>query len=97
MNKTFTLAEMVRAESKAKTTSLEKDPVCYFMQKKQGEKQLLKLLDLCKEVWMERSLPCECIETVVIPIRKPDKDPSKPRSYRPKTLTSDLCKIIKKQ
>lgn len=35
-------------------------------------------------------------EAVVIPIRKPGKDPSKPISYRPIALTSNLCKIMER-
>lgn len=35
-------------------------------------------------------------EAVVIPIRKPGKDPSKPTSYRPIALTSSICKIMER-
>ncbi len=35
-------------------------------------------------------------EAVAIPIRKPGKDPTNPTSYRPISLTSNLCKIMER-
>lgn len=34
------------------------------------------------------------MQAVVIPIRKPSKDPSNPTSYRPIALTSNICKVM---
>ncbi len=63
------------------------------MLKNLGEGSLLKLLELFNKVWKEGKLPVAWKEAVVIPIRKPRKDPSKPTSYRPIALTSNLYKI----
>lgn len=66
------------------------------MLKHLGERSLLKLLKVFNKVWKEGKLPVAWKEAVVIPIRKPGKDPSKPASYRPIALTSTLCKIMER-
>ncbi len=66
------------------------------MLKHLGERSLLKLLELFNKVWKEGKLPVAWKEAVVIQIRKPGKDPSKPASYRPIALTSNLCKIMER-
>ncbi|GFW69743.1 RNase H domain-containing protein [Trichonephila clavipes] len=38
----------------------------------------------------------DSLETIVIPILKPGKDPKNPLSYRPIALTSCLCKILER-
>lgn len=54
----------------------------------------MKLLQLYNSVWEEGRLPSAWKEAVGIPIRKPGKDPSKPTSYRPIALMSNICKIM---
>lgn len=92
----FTMAEMVRAINRAKQTSPGKDQICYGMLKHLGERSLLKLLEIYNKVWKEGKLPSEWKEAVVIPIRKPGKDPTNPINYRPIALTSNLCKIMER-
>lgn len=87
----FTLAEMIRAIKKSRPTSPGKDQVGYAMLKYLGERALNKMLGLYNKVWEEGKLPEAWKEAVVIPIRKPGKDPSKPTNYRPIALTSNLC------
>lgn len=41
-----------------------------------------------------RQLPEAWKEAVVIPVRKPGKDPTKPSNYR--RLTSQICKIMER-
>ncbi len=60
------------------------------------EGALLKLLHLYNRVWEEGRLPKKWKEAIVIPIRTFGKDPSKPTSYRPIALTSNLCKIMER-
>lgn len=95
-DKPFTLAEMIRAITRARPTSPGKDQVCYVMLKHLGEGALSSLLHLYSRVWDEGGLAIARTEVVVIPIRKTGKDPSKPTSYRPKVLTSNLCKIMER-
>ena len=45
---------------------------------------------------MEGKIPSVWKEAVVIPIRKPGKDPGKPSSYRPIALTSDICELMER-
>ncbi len=92
----FTLAEMMRAIKRSQQTSPGKDQVSYIMLKHLGNGALLKLLWLYNRVWEEGRLPGVWKEAVVIPIRKPGKDPSKPSSYRPIALTSNMCKIMER-
>lgn len=42
-------------------------------------------------------LPQSWKETVIVPICKPGKDCTNPGNYRPIALTSNICKIWKKQ
>ncbi|KAK7891307.1 hypothetical protein WMY93_023270 [Mugilogobius chulae] len=48
------------------------------------------------KVWIQGELPCAWKEAVIVPIRKPGKDPSKPANYRPIALTSNLCKLMER-
>ena len=90
----FTLGEMVRALNKSKHTSPGKDRVCYKMLKNLGGGALGVLLGLYNRVWVEGKLPQVWKEAVVVPIRKPGKDPTLPSSYRPIALTSNICKVM---
>lgn len=56
----------------------------------------MKLLEVYNKVWREGKLPNAWKEAIVIPIRKPGKEPTKPTSYRPISLTSNLCKIMER-
>lgn len=47
-------------------------------------------------VWEEGRLPGAWEDAVVIPIRKPGKDPSKPTSYRPIALKTNVCKVMER-
>lgn len=84
----------MRAIKRLRQTSPGKDQVSYVMLKNVGEGALLKLLYIYNKVWEEGRLPNAWKEAIVIPIRKPGKYPSKPTSYRPIALTSNVCKIM---
>ena len=92
----FTMAELVRAIKKAKPSAPGGDQVSYVMLKHLGERGMEKLLELYNRVGVEGKLPSVWKEAVVIPIRKPGKDPGKPSSYRPIALTSNICKIMER-
>ncbi len=87
---------MGRAIKRAKHTSPGKDQVCYLMLKQLGKESLVKLFEVYNKIWTEGKLPSIWKEAVVIPIRKPGKDPTNPTSYRPIALTSNLCKIMER-
>ena len=92
----FTMDELVRAVKKAKPSAPGGDQVSYVMIKHLGHISMSKLLELYNRVWKEGKLPSVWKEAVVIPIRKPGKDPCKPSSYRPIALTSNICKIMER-
>ncbi len=56
----------------------------------------IKLLGFYNEVWVKGKLPTGWKESVIIPIRKPGKDPSNPNNYRPIALTSHIGKIMER-
>jgi hypothetical protein len=47
-------------------------------------------------VWKREVFPKSWTEATVIPILKPGKDPNQTNSYRPISLTSFVCKTMKK-
>ena len=67
-------SEAIRNRNK-KPTSPGKDMICYMMLKHLGEGALSKLLQFYNKIWKEGRLPSTWKEAVVIPIRKPGKDP----------------------
>lgn len=80
INYGFILGEVKRA--------LGKDQVCYTMIRHLTNGALGKLLALFNKVWVEGRLPKTWKAAVVIPVRKPGKDPTELSSYRPIALTS---------
>ena len=66
------------------------------MLKHLGEGALVALLGLYNRVWEEGRLPRVWKEAVVIPVRKPGKDPTQPAGYRPIALTSNLGKVMER-
>jgi hypothetical protein len=47
-------------------------------------------------IWSTGEFPSKWTEAIVIPILKPGKDPKEPTSYRSISLTSCMCKTMKK-
>ncbi len=83
-------------KSKSVITSPGKDEICYIMLKHLGVLASIKLLGFYYEVWVKGKLPTGWKESVIIPIRKPGKDPSNPNIYRPIALTSHIGKIMER-
>ena len=54
------------------------------------------MLDLFNKLWNEGTIPKEWKTSVILPILKPGKDASNPRSYRPISLTSCICKLFER-
>ena len=52
------------------------------------------MLRLINTSWQANKLPKMWKSSIVIPIPKPDKDPTDCKSYRPISLTSNLCKVM---
>lgn len=54
------------------------------------------LLQIYNHIWTKQVFPDNWREAVVIPILKPGKIPTSTLSYRPISLTCNLCKILEK-
>lgn len=57
----------------------------------------MKLLGFYNKVWHVGRLPTSWKEAVIIPIRKPGKNPSSPCNYRPIALTSHRGNIVERE
>lgn len=92
----FSMFELRRAIISARQTTPGKDGVCYKMLEHMTDNTLVIVLRLFNRVWDSGQLPSVWKEAIIVPIRKPGKDPSDPSSYRPIALTSHLCKIMER-
>ena len=54
------------------------------------------LLDLLNKLWTEGTIPKEWKTSIILPILKPGKEASNPKSYRPISLTSCICKLFER-
>ena len=95
-NQDFTLSELKRALEPTKDTAPGPDDITNAILKLLPDETLLVLLSIANKHWREGTFPDEWREAIVIPIPKPDKDHSKPDSFRPISLTSCICKLIER-
>ena len=65
--------------------------MCYVLLALLSDETLDKVLGFYNTVWEEGKLPGSWKEAVVVPIRKPGKDPT-----RPTALTLHVCKIMER-
>ncbi|GFN93821.1 Pol-like protein [Plakobranchus ocellatus] len=72
------------------------DGVYYQFLKHLPESCLHTLLKLFNNIWTTGDIPPSWWEASVVPIPKPEKDPSNPSNYRPIVLTSRLCKTLER-
>ena len=96
INCDFNILELKQALHSTKDSSPEEDNVTYSMIKNMPDQCLNILLLFFNTVWSKMRLPDSWKSAVVIPIPKPGKNPSLPTSYRPISLTSNLCKVMEK-
>lgn len=95
-NRDFNMLELKRALHNTKRTNAGPDNISYVMIKHLSTSSLSNLLCLFNRIWNERSYPSLWRMATIIPILKPNKDPTNPLSYRPIALTSCLSKILEK-
>ena len=72
------------------------DNINYLMISNLPERAKDYLLDLYNLLWTKGYYPDSWKKAHVIPIAKPNKDPTKPLNYRPISLTSCLGKVLEK-
>ncbi|MCU7844861.1 MAG: endonuclease/exonuclease/phosphatase family protein [Candidatus Thiodiazotropha sp. (ex Monitilora ramsayi)] len=93
-NAVFTVRELRTALGKKRSTAPGADTVHYEMLKQLTDKGIFQLLGLINKSWMDGELPSQWKESDILPILKPDKSPKEPKSYRPISLTSCICKVM---
>lgn len=96
MNIPFTKTELNRSLRKFNLSAPGKDQICYTMISNLSDTAKDILLELYNRVWEEGKLPQSWKEAVIISIRKPGKDDTKPGNYKPTALTSNICKIMER-
>lgn len=67
-----------------------RDQISYIMINQLSASSTDILLELHNEVWEGGKLPRSWKEAVVIPIRKPGKNCTKPENYKPLALKSNI-------
>ena len=95
-NLPFTLNELQSALSKCSGKSVGPDRIHNEMLKQLSVDNKSTLLKIFNNIWRKGDFPKQWNHAIIIPILKPDKDSSKPESYRPIALTSCVCKILER-
>ena len=90
------LRELREALSSCESTSPGEDCILYEMLKQLPEETKDFLLKIINKIWETGIMPKNWKVSLVIPIRKPNKDPFQATSYRPIALTSCVCKLMEK-
>ena len=96
MDRDITLFELKCALINTSNTAPGQDEVCYIMLKHVSDEVLKKVVEVFNRIWSEGKVPDVWKHSLVIPIAKPGKDPSKAASYRPIALTSNMCKLMER-
>lgn len=97
LNENFNLAELFRAIKNLKdNTSPGDDNINYEIIKHLPRKAVKILLKFYNRLWQDGVLPSDFKHAIIIPIHKPDKDPTNPSSYRPISLTSTIGKLMER-
>ena len=96
INELFTMQELRTALAAAKDTAPGRDNITASMLRHLPESSLQVLLDLYNETWRQQQLPKEWKHSKIVPVLKPQKDPTKAVSHRPIALTSVPCKVMER-
>ncbi|GBM39890.1 hypothetical protein AVEN_14871-1, partial [Araneus ventricosus] len=95
-NSDFTFLELQSCLSSVHKSSPGPDNISYNMIQHLSTDSQKNLLYVYNRIWNEHYFPASWQRALIIPILKPDKDPSNPSNYRPIALTSCLCKLLEK-
>jgi ribonuclease HI len=97
INEIFNLNELKQAIRSAKNNkSPGDDRIPYELLKHLHKNALRTLLSFYNELWSEGIVPSDWNHAIILPLLKPNKDATKPESYRPISLTATLCKVMEK-
>ena len=95
-NARFSLKELNEALLSTSDTSPGEDTILNVMLRKLPDEAKRYLLKIINKIWETGILPQSWKIAIVIPIKKPNKDPYQTTSYRPIALTSCVCKVMEK-
>ena len=95
-NAKFSLREFREVLSSAEATAPGEDNILYDMLKHLHDNTKKFLLKIINKIWETGILPENWQVSVIIPVKKPNKDSSQATSYRPIALTSCVCKLMEK-
>ena len=79
-----------------KNTAPGGDQICYEMLKHLSDSSINVIIKLFNRIWFSGEFPSLWRHSIVIPIHKNGKPIQHPLSYRPISLTSNLCKTMEK-
>ena len=96
-NHRFTKEELMASigETPSNKTMGDDDVHAQFL-KNLPDHKLTELLSLINKRWRHSKIPQSWKHSLIIPIAKPNKDPSEPESYRPISLLSCVGKVMEK-
>ena len=92
----FSFKELINALSSTESTAPGEDTVVYDMLKHLPENAKIFLLKIINKIWDTGILPKSWKISLIIPVKKPNKNSTDVSSYRPIALTSCICKLMEK-
>ena len=95
-NAKFSLREFREALISSKATAPGEDLVMYEMLKHLPDNAKKFLLKIMNKIWETGILPKDWKISIVVPVKKPNKDAFQATSYRPIALTICVCKLMEK-
>ena len=95
-NGIFTAKELQNSLALLKNTSPGADRVHNLFLKNAPDNIKEYILELFNHSWLTESVPNKWLESLLIPVCKPQKDPSEIKSYRPISLLSCISKLMER-
>ena len=96
LNAPFSFEEIKECLSGCKDSSPGPDDITIAMLKHLSKDSLKTLLHALNQLWETRQYPDDWRKDIKLPISKPNKDPRNVKSYRPISLTSNVCKLFER-
>ena len=94
VNERFKMKELESVLQTKNSSAPGEDNIGYQVYKNLPVTAKEKMLNLINQIWETGEIPAACKHSILIPILKQNKDPTKTTSYRPIALTSCFMKIM---
>ena len=95
-NAKFSLREFREALISSEATAPGEDMIMYEMLNHPPDNAKKFLLKIMNKIWETGILPKDWKISIIVPVKKPNKDAFQATSYRPIALTSCVCKLMEK-